>query len=96
MPEAVALGERPQALLTMLYRSTDCLCRCGAAVKNLTHSASFQSLENNAPSNPGLNHLTESATDLKTRATRFWPRSLIHAGTFALHRTGRTPPCVHR
>jgi len=30
--DAVALGEGPQALLTMLYRSTDCLCRAGAPV----------------------------------------------------------------
>lgn len=30
--DAVALGQRPQALLTMLYCSTDCLCRRGAAV----------------------------------------------------------------
>ena len=28
--DAVALGKRPQALLTMLYRSTDRLCRRGA------------------------------------------------------------------
>src|ERR1700691_2100433 len=41
----------------MLYRSTDRLCRCGAAVKNLAHSASFHSLENNAPSNPGIKQL---------------------------------------
>jgi len=43
--------------LTMLYRSTDRLCRCGAAVENLAHSASFHSLENNAPSNPGIKQL---------------------------------------
>jgi hypothetical protein len=43
--------------LTILYCSTDCLCRCGAAVKNLSHSASFHSLENNAPSNLGIKHL---------------------------------------
>ena len=30
--DAVALGQKPQALLTMLYRSTDCLCRSGAPV----------------------------------------------------------------
>lgn len=34
-----------QALLTTLYCSTDCLCRCGASVKNLTHSASLHSRE---------------------------------------------------
>ena len=46
-----------QALLTMLYRSTDRLCRCGAAVKNLSHSASFESGDKGAPSNPGIKHL---------------------------------------
>jgi hypothetical protein len=43
--------------LTMLYRSTDRLCRCGAAVKNLSHSASFESGDKGAPSNPGIKHL---------------------------------------
>jgi hypothetical protein len=53
-PSLLASSQRPQARLTMLYRSTDRLCRCGAAVKNLAHSASFHSLENNAPENPGI------------------------------------------
>jgi hypothetical protein len=55
--DLVAPGEAPQARLTMLYRSTDRLCRCGAAVKNLSHSASFRSWKNNVPSNPGIKHL---------------------------------------
>src|SRR6476620_11733512 len=55
--DPIAPGQRPQALLTILYCSTDCLCRGGAAVKNLSHSASFHSRENNAPSNPGIKHL---------------------------------------
>jgi transposase len=55
--DTVALGQAPQALLTMLYRSTDRLCRCGAAVENLAHSASLQPEENNAPSKPGIKHL---------------------------------------
>src|SRR6516165_9006594 len=41
----------------MLYRSTHCLCRGGAAVKNLAHSASFHSRERIAPSKPGIKHL---------------------------------------
>src|SRR5436190_23847242 len=41
--------------------STDRLCRCGAAVENLAHSASLHSLENNAPSNPGIKHLADRA-----------------------------------
>src|SRR6476661_4078075 len=55
--DPVALGQCPQALLTMLYRSTDCLCRRGAAVKNLAHSASFHPMENNTPSKSGTKHL---------------------------------------
>src|ERR1700712_2412568 len=52
--DAVVLGQRPQALLTMLYRSTDCRCRRGAAMENLAHSASFHSCVKNAPANPGI------------------------------------------
>src|SRR5579859_3922085 len=58
--DAVALGEAPQALLTMLYRSTDRLCRCGAAVKNLAHSASLHDNEKTAPSKPGIKHLVHA------------------------------------
>src|SRR4051812_20223496 len=55
--DAVAPGQGPQARLTMLYRSTDRLCRAGAPMKNLAHSASFHSGEKNAPSNPRTRHL---------------------------------------
>ena len=55
--DAVPPGKAPQALLTMLYRSTDRLCRCGAAVKNLSHSASLKSADKGAPSNPGIKQL---------------------------------------
>lgn len=41
----------------MLYRSTDRLCRCGAPMKNLAHSASFASDDNNAPLKSGIKHL---------------------------------------
>jgi hypothetical protein len=40
-----------------LYCSTDCLCRRGAAVKNLSHSASFHPKDKIAPSNAGTKHL---------------------------------------
>ena len=30
--DALSFGKAPQALLTMLYRSTDRLCRCGANI----------------------------------------------------------------
>ena len=43
--------------MTMLYRATDRLCRCGAPVKNLAHSASFESLDKNAPSKSGTKQL---------------------------------------
>ena len=45
------LSKLPQARLTVLYLLTDCLRRRGACVKNLSHSASLQVRENNAPSN---------------------------------------------
>src|ERR1700722_8759195 len=51
----------------MLYRSTDCRSRCGAAVENLAHSASFHSREKTAPSKSGIKHL----------GTRSMPRAAI-------------------
>src|SRR4051812_1057866 len=54
--DAVTSGERSQALFTMLYRSTDRLSRRGAPVKNLAHSASFDSCNKNAPSKCGTKH----------------------------------------
>jgi putative transposase len=55
--DPMTLGQRPQALLTMLYRSTDRLCRRGAPTQNLAHSASFDSEFKGAPSKPGIKHL---------------------------------------
>jgi hypothetical protein len=55
--DPVASGEPPQALLTMLYRSTDRRSRCGAPMLNLAHSASFHACGKTAPSNPGIKHL---------------------------------------
>src|SRR5579864_6102487 len=55
--DPVASSQGPQALLTMLYRSTDRRRRRGAAMKNLAHSASRHAGENNAPSKPGIKHL---------------------------------------
>jgi hypothetical protein len=43
--------------LTILYRSTDRLCRRGAPVKNLAHSASLQLLDKTAPSKFGIKQL---------------------------------------
>src|SRR6516225_6289198 len=55
--DPVALSEGSQALLTILYCSTDCLRRGGAAVQNLSHSASFESCDKDAPSKLGTKHL---------------------------------------
>src|ERR1700739_2062374 len=57
--DPMTASQRPQTLLTMLYRSTDRLCRGGASVQNLTHSASFHSREKYAPSNAGTKHLVD-------------------------------------
>ena len=73
--DPVALRQRPQALLTMLYRSTDRLCRCGAPMKNLAHSA-FKTwpiahpsnpLDKNAPSKSGTKQLGFSLAGLPAR-----------------------------
>src|SRR4051812_8666120 len=50
--DPVALGQAPQALLTMLDRATH-RRRAGAPMKNLAHSASLHSAEKSAPSKPG-------------------------------------------
>ena len=59
--DAVAFRQRPRALLTLLYRSTDRLRRRDAPVEYLSHSASSHSFVNNAPSKPGIKHLVGSA-----------------------------------
>jgi hypothetical protein len=48
----------------MLHRSTDRHCRRGAPVKNLDHSASFQSEENIAPSTSGVKQLAARTNEL--------------------------------
>src|SRR3954468_12697495 len=55
--DPVAPGQAPQALLTMLDRSTHRRRRAGAPMQNLAHSASLQSDEKSAPSKPGTKHL---------------------------------------
>src|SRR4029077_9901524 len=62
--DPVAACQCPQALLTMLYRSTDRLCRRGAPMKNLAHSASFDSEDKDAPSKPGIKQLVACASVL--------------------------------
>src|ERR1700722_5517002 len=47
----------------MLYRSTDRLCRSGAPMENLCHSASFESDEKNAPSKSGTKQLVRESGD---------------------------------
>src|SRR3954470_24234233 len=73
--DAVTLGELPQALLTMLYRSTDRLRRRGAPVKNLSHSASFDSCDNGAPSKPGIKHLIQRRVISTLLQTEYTTRS---------------------
>jgi hypothetical protein len=58
--DPVAPSQGPQALLTMLYRSTDRRCRRGAAMKNLAHSASRHAGEKSEPSKPGIKPLVRS------------------------------------
>jgi hypothetical protein len=72
--DAVALRQTPQALLTMLYRSTDRLCRGGAAVKNLAHSASLHARENIAPSNAGIKHVRHLIENFFAKLKQFRAR----------------------
>ncbi len=55
--DVVALGKTSQAFLVKRYCSTDCRCRCGAALENLTHSVSFHSREETAPPHSGIKRL---------------------------------------
>ncbi len=55
--DAVPLGECPQALLTVLYRSTDRRSRTGTPVENPAHSPSLHPDDKSAPSNPRIKHL---------------------------------------
>jgi hypothetical protein len=54
-PEAA--GQGPYARLTMLYRSTDRLCRAGAPMKNLAHVPSLSMARFLVPSYTGTEHL---------------------------------------
>jgi hypothetical protein len=56
--DPIAFRKGSQARLTILYCSTDRLCRGGASMENLAHSASLHSGENDAPSKPGTKHLS--------------------------------------
>jgi hypothetical protein len=67
--DPVPLVQSPQARLTMLYRSTDRLCRSGAPMKSLSHSASFESLDKNAPPKDGTKHLASLASNLRPRSS---------------------------
>jgi outer membrane protein len=65
----------------MLYRSMHRLCRARAPVENLAHSASFRSLDEIAPSNPGIKHLMPFP---RSQTVTPRPRSARDALTFAL------------
>src|SRR5271166_474393 len=95
--DPIAFGEPPQALLTMLYRSTDRRCRRGAAVKNLSHSASFHSVEKTAPSKPGIKHLAkakqceERARKMRDLRDREWQLILARAYRMLAESAGEDP-----
>src|SRR5690242_3633966 len=67
--DAVAPGQHPQALLTMLDCSTHRRRRAGAPMQNLAHSASFHSDEKSAPSKPGTKQLSGCETSLAAATT---------------------------
>lgn len=83
--DPVPLRQRSQALLTMLYRSTNRLCRRGAPMKNLAHSASFDS-DDDEPSKSGIKHLV--GQPMGKIAPHFGEavRSYVHCSSFAVCR----------
>lgn len=83
--DAIALRKRPQARLTMLYRSTDRLCRCGAPMQNLAHSASFDSDVNDEPSKPGIKHLALCAAPLLVFCAGIVMQRIVALQRRALH-----------
>ncbi|MBR2120157.1 MAG: hypothetical protein IJ935_16230, partial [Afipia sp.] len=74
-----------QARLTILYCSTDRRCRRGAAVKNLSHSASFHPKDKIAPSNAGTKHLGDERQKLNPIAASELPVA-AHAATLSQRR----------
>ncbi|WP_238945092.1 hypothetical protein, partial [Vandammella animalimorsus] len=66
--------------LTMLYCSAGCLCRGGACMKNLAHSASFHSGEKIEPSKSGIKHLERVEIWL---AKRLFPKAKAAAAAQA-------------
>lgn len=83
--DPVPLGQRPQALLTILYCSTDCRCRAGAPVKNLTHRASFHFCMDNAPSNFGTKHLARIYRSATKLAAAGFLKALIRTAHYRIH-----------
>jgi hypothetical protein len=77
--------------MTMLYRSTDRLCRAGAPVQNLTHSASFHSAEKHAPSNPGTKHLVGPIARLERQQSGAAAKEIVTVNPGSL-RTAIVPP----
>jgi hypothetical protein len=63
----------------MLYRSTDRLSRRGAPVKNLAHSASFESLDKDAPSKPETKQLAKAMRKISYDGYRFPPEIIQQA-----------------
>ena len=73
----------------MLYRSTDRRSRRGAPMQNLAHSASFESLDKDAPSKAGTKHLAERGIAVSYETVRRWVESIRANGRRA---TAQAPP----
>ncbi|HEY6734293.1 MAG TPA: hypothetical protein VI256_10940, partial [Roseiarcus sp.] len=63
--------------------STDRLCRCGAPMQNMAHSASFESLDKDAPSKAETKHLVDTcvarARELGYRQLTLWTNDILVA-----------------
>lgn len=58
-PRTISLPVLQQTRLTILYYPTDRLCRRGAPMQNLAHSACFDLDDDDEPSKPEIKHLAQ-------------------------------------
>lgn len=64
------LGQFDHALLTMLYRSTHCLCRSGASVQYLSHNSSLRSWPYLTLAHRGTKHLEPAHKTLSIKMAK--------------------------
>src|SRR3984957_17618926 len=78
----------------MLYRSTDRLCRCGAPMQNLAHSASFESLDKDAPSKAETKQVGKEAVVALHGKENFFGEGCLSGQSLRLASAAAMTDCV--